>query len=109
MLLVHSELCHRAGISINWTGSRKADYLEALTQELLRPNDQPLDAYLRPLLGDAPAKRTLLEQLVALPGLDGRGGDAGQELDVAYAADDPQANQGYLDMKRSRGEGDSGK
>ncbi|WP_298434998.1 Fic family protein [Ottowia sp.] len=104
MLLVHSELCHRAGISIHWAATQKADYLQALTQELLKPQDKPLDAYLLPFMVAAPAKGTLLEQLLALPGLDGRGGGAGLEVDVAYAADDPQANAGYLDMKRSRGE-----
>ncbi|AEF88810.1 cell filamentation protein [Delftia sp. Cs1-4] len=104
MLLVHSELCHRAGISIDWPVTRKADYLQVLTQELLRPQDQPLDAYLRPFVAAATDGGTLLEQLVALPGLDGRGGGAGPAMDVAYAADDPQANAGYLDMKRSRGE-----
>ncbi|MFT3815641.1 MAG: hypothetical protein QM740_20130 [Acidovorax sp.] len=73
MLLVHSELCHRAGVSIDWPATHKADYLRALTEELIRPQDQPLDKYLRPFMAAAPAKSTLLEQLVALPGLDGRG------------------------------------
>lgn len=105
MLLVHSELCHRAGISVNWAATHKADYLHALTQELLKPQDKPLDAYLRPFMAAAPAAGgTLLEQLLALPGLDGRGGGAGQQRDVAYAADDAAANEGYLVMKRSRGE-----
>lgn len=102
MLLVHSELCHRAGICINWATTRKAPYLQALTEELLTPKGKPLDAYLRPFIAAAPTKGTLLEQLLALPGLDGRGGGEGQ--DIAYAADDLQANQGYLDIKRSRGE-----
>ncbi|MDI9689719.1 Fic family protein [Burkholderia cenocepacia] len=104
MLLVHSELCHRAAISVNWAATRKADYLRALTQELLKPQDQPLDVYLRPFLVAAPAAGALLEHLLALPGLDGRGGGADRQIDVAYAADDPAANEGYLVMKRSRGE-----
>ncbi len=104
MLLVHSELCHRAGISIDWADTRKVDYLRALTEELITPQDEPLDKYLRPFIADATAKGTLLDQLAALPGLDGRGAGAGPEADVVYAADDPQANAGYLDMKRSRGE-----
>lgn len=104
MLLVHSELCHRAGIRIDWARSRKEFYLQALTQELISPHDQPLDTYLRPMVGAAPAKRTLLEELVGMPGLDGRGDDGRQVLNVAYAADDPRANQGYMDMKRSRRE-----
>ena len=104
MLLVHSELCHRAGIFINWSATRKVDYLQALTQELLNPQGRSLDAYLRAFVVDQPFSGTLLEQLVGLPGLDGRGVGADLEVDVAYAADDPQANASYLDMKRSRGE-----
>jgi cell filamentation protein len=102
MLLVHSELCHRAGISINWAATRKSAYLQALTKELLTPQHQPLDVYLRPFVAPASSKGSLLDQLLALPGLDGRNG--GAEIDVAYAADDAKAQQGYLDMKRSRGE-----
>jgi cell filamentation protein len=102
MLLIHSELCHRAGISINWAATRKSAYLRALTNELLTPQHQPLDTYLRPFIAPASGKGSLLDQLLALPGLDGIAG--GAEVDVAYAADDAQAQQGYLDMKRSRGE-----
>lgn len=102
MLVVHSEQCHRAGISIDWSSTRKAAYLEALTRELMAPQEQPLDAYLRPFVSDAPPQGTLLQQLLDLPGLDGRGG--GAEADVAYAAGDSRAEQGYLDMKRARGE-----
>lgn len=102
MLLVHSERCHRAGISIDWAATRKSAYLEALTNELLTPKHQPLDAYLRPFVAPASGKGSLLDQLLALPGLDGRIG--GAVIDVVYAADDAQAQQGYLDMKRSRGE-----
>ncbi len=102
MLLVHSELCHRAGISINWAATHKSAYLRALTNELLTPQHQPLDVYLRPFVAPASGNGSLRDQLLALPGLDGRSG--GAEIDIAYAADDPQAQQGYLDMKRSRGE-----
>lgn len=46
MLLVHSELGHRAGISIDWAATRKVDYLRALTEELTTPQSTPLDKYL---------------------------------------------------------------
>ena len=48
MLLVHAELCHRAGFSIDWRATQKADYLEALTRELDHPGKH-LDGYLHPL------------------------------------------------------------
>lgn len=63
MLLVHSELCHRAGISINWSATRKSAYLQALTNELLTPQLQLLDVYLRPFVVPAPGKGSLLDQL----------------------------------------------
>ncbi len=105
MLLVHAELCHRAGISIDWPATRKHDYLRALTQELQNPQDGPLDTYLRPFVMSIAPTGTLLEQLLALPGLDGR--ESSVDINISYAADDPKANQAYLEIKRSRGELDS--
>lgn len=102
MLLVHSELCHRASIAIDWPRTHKASYLQALTSELLKPGKGYLDSYLRPFVDGVPERGTLLEQLLVLPGLDGRGGGVNQ--DIAYAADDPRANEAYREMKRSRGE-----
>lgn len=102
MLVVHSMLSHRAGISIAWSDTRKLDYLHALTQELQQPHGRHLDAYLRPFVRPIVTEGSLLEHLLGLPGLDGRGG--GQDVNIAYAADDPQANNYYLEMKRSRGE-----
>lgn len=55
-------------------GTRKSAYLQALTNELLAPQHQPLDVYLRPLVAPASGKGSLLDQLLALPGLDGRSG-----------------------------------
>lgn len=46
MLLVHMELCHRAGFSIAWGRTDKTEYLAALTQEIERPAAGALDAYL---------------------------------------------------------------
>ena len=43
LLLVHSELCRRAGFSIDWPRTRKADYLAALTKEIESPGKDILD------------------------------------------------------------------
>jgi cell filamentation protein len=102
MLVVHSVPGHRAGISVAWSATRKQDYLNALTQELQQPQGHHLDAYLRPFVQPATAQGSLLERFQGLPGLDGRG--SGQDVNIAYAADDPRANSSYLDTKRSRGE-----
>ncbi|RAM64195.1 cell filamentation protein [Herbaspirillum rubrisubalbicans] len=101
MLVVHSVLSHRAGITIDWRATRKQDYLAALTQELLHPQEQHLDRYLRPFIGSATPRSSLLEHLQAIDGLDGR--NSRQQSDVAYGADDTTARRHYLDMKRSRG------
>ncbi|WP_269503527.1 Fic family protein [Burkholderia sp. IMCC1007] len=47
MLLVHTELCPRAGIAIDWGSSRKNAYPDALTEELWNPGKGRLDAYFR--------------------------------------------------------------
>lgn len=102
MLLVHAELCHRAGFAINWNASRKDEYLEALTLELENPQDKHLDAYLLPLTVAPVASGDLLDHLMSLPGLDGEDGSSAEN--VAYRADDPEANRNYLELKRARGE-----
>jgi cell filamentation protein len=104
MLLVHGELCHRAGITINWAASAKDAYLRALTQELQAPQGRHLDRYLRPLIGPIQGQGAMLKQLRSLPGLDGAG--AAAEPDVAYGVHDAEANQRYLDMKKARREGE---
>jgi len=101
MLLVHAELCHRTNISINWSATHKHDYLQALAQELQSPQSGHLDAYLRPFVTTAEPNSTLLEHLLALPGLDGR--ENSNDINMSYAADDPKANQAYREIKRSRG------
>lgn len=46
MLLIHMELCYRAGFSIAWEKTNKADYLTALTSEINEPGIGKLDQYL---------------------------------------------------------------
>ena len=45
MLLVHTELCRRAGMYIDWQRMQKRDYLTALSNELLKPKPDSLDEY----------------------------------------------------------------
>ena len=102
MLLIHAELCHRAGFAINWNASRKDDYLEALTRELENPQGKHLDSYLLPLSVAPIAGGELRDHLMLLRGLNGEAGSSAPN--VAYRADDPVANQNYLELKRARGE-----
>lgn len=103
MLLVHSELCKRAGIRIDWLKTKKEDYLRALTAELLKPLDHALDKYLEPFVLSATKKTRLLDELKDLPGLDGLSEDAESPPEVAYNSDDQVALRAYLEIKRNRG------
>ena len=100
MLLVHSELCHRAGFSIDWLSSTKDGYLNALTAELKHPRAGSLDQYLAPLIIKAAPRKDWVEQFNSMPGLDGL---EVVDENVAYLGDDPVANERYQEIKRSRG------
>jgi len=71
MLLVHMELCHRAGFSIAWGQTDKADYLAALTQEIDAPAAGLLDAYLLKFKAPRRARGTWGAEIQAMRGLDG--------------------------------------
>ncbi|WP_423596671.1 Fic family protein [Roseateles sp. MS654] len=101
MLLIHTELCRRAGFAIDWNASDKGSYLDALTRELADPRGAHLDAYLAPLMVDIDGRADFVGRLKRLPGLDGLDS---VEANVDYAADDVSALQSYADLKRGRGE-----
>lgn len=73
IMVVHIELCHRAGVSIDWHATNKTDYLVALTREIDDPNEHHLDQYLSPFIGPAIERGDMARQLSAIPGL----GDSG--------------------------------
>jgi len=99
MLLVHAELCFRAGISVDWTRTRKDPYLQALTHEIEDPNAGHLDAYLAPFIG-APIPREQWHASVAvIRGLDG----ANVPDDAAAGYADPQVLSGSAEFERKRG------
>ncbi len=51
MLLVHMELAHRAGSSVDWSATDKVDYLRALSSEIESPGRGILDKYLDTFIG----------------------------------------------------------
>jgi cell filamentation protein len=69
LMVVHNELAHRAGISIDWTQTSKQGYLEALTRELDRPGNGELDEYLKPFVSQAVPHQRATEMLRDLRGL----------------------------------------
>jgi cell filamentation protein len=98
MLLVHAELCRRAGMSVDWTRTRKDDYLRALTREIEDPNGGHLDAYLVPFIGAVIPREHWEASVAALPGLDGA--DIPDDTAAGYA--DPAVAEGYAAFERKR-------
>ena len=71
IMVVHSVLAQRAGISIDWAATNKDAYLAALTEEIENPDRGMLDQYLKPFIRAAIAEDQLAEQVKELPGLSG--------------------------------------
>nr|WP_315256852.1 Fic family protein [uncultured Duganella sp.] len=99
MLLVHTELCSRAGFAIDWTSSPKNAYLEALTAELATPEKGILDAYFAPLMGPYNPHAERIERILNIQGLNGL---AFARENIAYRADDPAGPEKYQEMVRQR-------
>lgn len=104
MLLVHAELCFRAGMSIDWSSTEKIAYLEALTRELDEPTAGHLDAYMRPFIGPAVEREVWLQAVAGMPGLDGAASAA--EQSVAYADPLVASEQQKFENKRNYSIGD---
>jgi cell filamentation protein len=99
MLLIHTELCARAGFAIDWTSSSKGSYLETLTAELWKPDKGLLDEYFRPLFRDVDSHLNWYDRILAVRGLDGIDG---VDQNVAYQSDDPQGHARYVAMNEAR-------
>jgi len=99
MLLVHSELCHRAGISIDWQRTSKAGYLAALSEEIESPGKRQLDNYLKPFVGAAQARDSWGGSIYDLRGLDGRGTE--NTIEGEYS--DADVSEKYREFERNRG------
>jgi cell filamentation protein len=71
IMVVHTELAQRAGISIDWAASDKTAYLTVLTHELDSPGQGHLDGYLKPYVRPAVGAQNLVAHVAQTPGLDG--------------------------------------
>ena len=98
MLVVHSELCHRADISVDWTQTQKNAYLTALTAEIESPDQGHLDKYLAPFLGPRIERHVWHESIPGLRGLDGV--RAGADSVASYQ--DPAVAREYDAFERAR-------
>ncbi len=101
IMTVHSVLAQRAGFSIDWSATKKDDYLDALTREIEAPSEGHLDAYLKPFIRGPIAYERLATAIVQAPGLDGSVQDA--ELnEVLGNTDEPTVKAQYEAMRTKR-------
>ncbi len=98
IMLIHAVLSQRAGFSIGWAATGKADYLSALTKELEDPGKGHLDAYLKPFMRDAVPKDRLAAEIVQAPGLDG----TDEQNEVLGNTSDPALKARYEQQKQKR-------
>jgi len=100
MLVLHSELCHRAGFCIEWQRTRKADYLVALSAEIDAPGQGHLDRYLLNFIGTSRDRQLWGGAIDGIQGLNG--GQVDDAVDGEYS--DGRVRQKYqaFELKRSR-------
>lgn len=94
LMVVHTVLAERAGISIDWAATDKGDYLRALTLELDEPGKGHLDRYLDQYAGAAVGSGHLVDHVVAIPGLDSSA-QSFQTNEVAGPLADPALQARY--------------
>lgn len=99
MLLVHAELCTRAGMSVDWCRTDKDLYLDALTREIAEPQAGHLDAYLQPFITPPIARELWLQTVADIRGLDGAA-RAQPENAPRYADPVIAAQQEQFDKRR---------
>lgn len=98
MLLIHTELCYRAGFSIEWEKTAKTDYLTALSQEIEKPRERPLDRYLSQFIGETRSRDSWGGAIGNIQGLDGQ--SEMNNVDGDYS--DEQVSREYLAYKVER-------
>ena len=100
IVVIHAVLAQRAGLSIDWASTGKADYLSALTEELDDPGKGHLDAYLKPFIRKAVTDDRLAGAIVQAPGLDG----TDEQNEVLGKTSDPAIKARYeqQELKRKR-------
>lgn len=99
MLLVHMELCHRAGYFIDWHKAKKTDYLTALSLEIETPGKGILDGYLRQFQTPRIERNQWGASILSMKGLDGLGDDNQVEGDI----NDPAIAEKYRQIDAKRG------
>jgi cell filamentation protein len=95
IMVVHSILAQRAGISIDWGSINKKEYLNALTQEIDNPGKGILDKYLKPFVNAAITEDQLAGHVKELPGLSGAAGEQAEGDIVLGKVSEPAVQERY--------------
>ncbi len=98
MLIIHTELCHRAGFSIRWHETDKSAYLEALTRDLADPKAKILDSYLLQFVGPVIARAEWQQLITGMRGL----GESQTEEDVTDDLSDVAVQQQQQEYEARR-------
>lgn len=99
ILLIHSELCHRADFCIAWQHTDKIKYLTALSQEIASPGKGLLDTYLTTFITE-PSERGIWE--VSINGIQGLDGSSAQNsVDGDYSDARIMAKYKQFEFKRN--------
>lgn len=109
IMVVHSVLAQRAGISIDWAATDKDAYLAALTREIENPGKGMLDQYLKPFIKAAIAQDQLAEQVGELPGLSGAEGEEPGADVVLGKVSEPAVQDRYKAQRMRREKSEGGK
>ena len=99
MLLVHLELSYRAGFSISWANTSKAEYLSALSLEINKPGHGILDAYLLQFKCSRLERDEWGKNILSMKGLDGL--DENNQIDGNLTDKDVQER--YRKFEKQRG------
>ena len=102
IMVVHSELAQRAGISIEWSAIDKVGYLSALTRELNQPGHGILDLYLKPFLRPAVGTGRLAEHISKIQGIDGGAGLVADTHKILGELTDPNVQARYKEQEQQR-------
>ncbi len=100
MLIIHSELCHRAGFCIEWQHTHKIDYLNALSAEISSPGEGHLDDYLVHFIGTSLDRNLWNSSIDGIQGLDGS--SAPNVVDGEYSDEEVAQKYQEFEMIRSR-------
>lgn len=99
MLLIHSELCHRAGFRIAWHNTHKREYLKILSNEIATPGKGLLNAYLEDYIQDSSERQIWKNSLTDIQGLDGS--SAQNSVDGDYSDAGVMAKYQEFEHKRN--------